>query len=347
MLDIYSTMAQLAAIEQMPKESTFLWDVFVKEEGVVEEEKAIYDYRKGALQMAPVVHKNTGGVVMGRTGYETREFDFCCIAPERVIEAHQLKSRFFGEKVLGSMNATQREKKMLAQDLVDMRKAIQRRREWMARQLLLTGKLEIFKYTDEGRDKTATMHADFGFTQNFTPDTNWGTTGAKINDDLKKITDLVCDEGMGDVDIILMAPDVASAMESDELFMKQLDNRRMAMGEIKNIYRGMGLRYVGQTSDGKDMYSLSAKFVDDDGLLKPFIPSGKLIAGSHGMLKCIHGPVIQVEDEGAAAQHKAYVKREVPLRYGSINSNAIKNRLTSCPALMPYNVDGWCVATVL
>lgn len=347
MIDIYSTYAQLAAIEQLPKESSFLWDVFVREEGVVEDEKAFYDFRKGALQMAPVVHPYTGGVVMGRTGYETREIDFCCIAPERVIEAHQLKNRFFGERVLGAMNPAQREKKMLVQDLMDMRKAIQRRREWMARQLILTGKLEIFKYTDEGRDKHATMHADFGFTQHFTPDTPWGQTGARISDNLKQITDLVCDEGMGDVDIIVMAPDVASAMESDELFMKQHDIRRMDTGTLKSAYRGGGLRYMGQTSDGKDMYSLSAKFVDDDNVLKPFIPAGTLIAGSHGMLKCIHGPVIQVEKEDSSSQHNVYVKREVPLRYGSTKSNAIKNRLTSCPALMPINVDGWCVAKVI
>lgn len=346
-LDIYSTYAQLAAIEQMPLEHSLLWDLFVHEEGVVEEDKAFFDYRKGIIQMAPIVHQNTGGVLMGRSGFETRMIDFCTIAPERLIEANQLKNRFFGEKVFGAMTPAQREKKQLAQDQVDMRKAIQRRREWMARQLILTGKQEIFKYTSEGRDKVATLHADFGFTQHYVPDTTWGQAGAKIEDDMKKINDLVVIEGMGEVDTILMAADVAEAMLTNSTYLNQHNIIRLDTGKLESTYRAPGLRYHGRNADGIDMYSFSGKFIDDDGLPKDIIPSGTLIAGKRGMLKCVHGPVLQVEREDASAQHIAYVKREVPLHYGSINGNAIKNRITSRPALMPYNVDGWCVAKVL
>ena len=65
------------------------------------------------------------------------------------------------------------------------------------------------------------------------------------------------------------------------------------------------------------------------------------------MLNIYHGPVTQVEETGMNAQHKTYIKKEVPLRYGSIDGNSIKNRLTSCPTVVPANVDGWCVATVI
>ena len=84
-IDIYSTRAQLAAIELMEREYSFLYDTFAADMGAVEDEKAIYDYRKGARQMAPVVHPGTGGVIMSRQGYETREIGFCTIAPERII----------------------------------------------------------------------------------------------------------------------------------------------------------------------------------------------------------------------------------------------------------------------
>ena len=95
------------------------------------------------------------------------------------------------------------------------------------------------------------------------------------------------------------------------------------------------------------MYSCSGNFVDDDGVTKKLIPDGKLVAGSRDLLNVFHGPVTQVEDTGRNAQHKTYIKKEVPLRYGSIDGNSIKNRLTSCPTVIPKNVDGWCVATVL
>ena len=345
-MDIYSTRAQLAAIDLMPREYSVLYDFFGHEAGLVEDDKAIYDYRKGSRRMAPTVRPGTGGVLMDRDGYETREIGFCQIAPERIIEDQNIKGRMFGEKVLGAMTPQERERKMLAKDLTDMRKAIQRRREWMARQVLLEGKLSVFTYTNEGRGVAASMIADYGFTNYFTPTTNWDQAGATIDDDMHAIFDLVYD-GLGYVDVMIMAADVAGALRDNSNYIRLFDGRNINMGELNTQYRGSGLRFLGWNSDGVEMYSLSGTFVDDDGQVKKLIPDGKLIAGSRDVLNIYHGPVTQVEEVGMNAQHKTYIKKEVPLRYGSIDGNSIKNRLTSCPTVVPANVDGWCVATVM
>ena len=63
-IDIYSTRAQLAAIEQLPHEYSFLYDTFCADMGAVEEDKAIWAFRKGDRKMAPVVHPGVGGVLM-------------------------------------------------------------------------------------------------------------------------------------------------------------------------------------------------------------------------------------------------------------------------------------------
>lgn len=344
--DIYSTRAQLKAIELMPPEYSFLYDTFVRDMGAIEEDKAIYDFMKGSRRMAPVVHQGTGGVLMERDGYSTREIGFCTIAPERVITDPDINGRAFGENILGAMTPEQRAKKMMAKDLTDMRRAIQRRREWMARQVILEGKLSVFRYTNEGRDVETTMFADYGFTNHFTPITAWNQSGAKIDHDMHEIVDLV-QEGLGVVEMMVMAPDVADALIANEKYFKTFDGLNVKMGEINTRYRGQGVRFLGWNSDGVEMYSFAGKFTDDDGKMKPILPGGTLIAGSRGMLKCPHGPVTQVEDTGSNAQHKTYIKKEVPLRYGSINNNAVKNRLTSRPTIIPFNVDGWCVAHVL
>ncbi|MBS6844000.1 MAG: major capsid protein [Clostridiales bacterium] len=345
-MDIYSTRAQLAAIDLMEPEYSFLYDMFVSDMGAVEDEKAIYDYRKGKLQMAPVVHEMTGGVLMGRTGYETREIGFCTVAPERIITDPDITGRAFGEKILGAMTPEQREKKMLAQDLADMRKAIQRRREHMARQVLLTGKLSMFVYTNEGRGLKPTVLADYGFTQNFTPDTTWDNAGAKIEADMQEMTDMVF-EGLGAPEKIVMAPDVANAMLENSKYMKQFDMLSAKLGEINARYKGEGVRFLGYNADGVEMYSFSGKFLDDDGQMKTCMPSGTLIIGGSGLIKMPHGPVTQVEEPGPNARHKTYIKKEVPLRYGSVESNAVKNRLTSRPTAVPFNVDAWVVGHVL
>ncbi len=345
-MDIYSTRAQLAAIELLPREYSALFDFFCRDAGTVEDEKAIWDFRKGSRRMAPTVRPGAGGVLMDRDGYETREIGFCCVAPERIIEDSNLKGRMFGERVLGAMTPQERERKMMAKDLVDMRKAIQRRYEWMVRQVILTGKLSVFNYTNEGRGIEASMIADYGFTNNFVPQTKWDQASAKIDADMRSIFDLVYD-GLGYVDRIFMAPDVADAMIDNSKYIKQFDGRNIDMGKINTQYRGSGIRFIGWNSDGVEMYSMSGTFIDDDGTAKAVIPSGTLIAGSADMLKMYFGPVTQVEETGMNAQHKTYIKKQVPLRYGSIDGNSIKNRLTSCPTVVPENVDGWCVAKVL
>lgn len=346
MIDIYSTRAQLAAIEQQPPEYSFLYDTFCRDAGCIEDDKAIWDYRKGERRMAPVVTEGAGGVLMERNGYETREVGFCTIAPERVIENGDLKGRAFGEKILGGMTPEQREKKMLVKDQLEMRQAIQRRREWMARQVVLTGKLSVFQYTNEGRDLKTTKVADYGFDNLFTPGTTWDQSGASIDDDMQRMFDMV-QEGLGYVDIILMDPAAARAMLDNSKYMKQYDMRNVDMGAINTKYKGQGVRFIGFNSDGVEMYSFAGTFVDDDGVVQKCLPRGTVIAGSRGMLKCYHGPVTQVEDYGPNAQHKTYIKKEVPLRYGSIESNAIKNRITSRPTIVPDNVGAWAIANVL
>ena len=345
-LDIFDTRTQLKAVELMPPVYTFFADIFGKNEGTVEDDKAIFDYMKGTERMAPVVHEGVGGVLMDRDGFQTREIGFCTVAPKRIISLADINKRGFGEGVLGAMTSEERAKKKSAKDLTDMRAAVQRRRDWMIRQLVLNGKLAVFKYTNEGRDLETTQIADFGFTQHFTPETAWSGVGAKIDYDMQKLLDLV-QEGSGDVNVIVMAPDVASAMLENSTYIKKFELVNAEMGKAMSKYQGQGVRYLGMNVDGVDMFSFTGKFTDDDGVRKYTVPTGTLIAGSRQMIKLLHGPVTQVEDPGPNAMPKTYIKPEVPLRYGSIEANSVALRLTSCPTVMPYNVDGWAVAHVL
>lgn len=84
-MDIYSTRAQLAAIELLPREYSALFDFFCRDAGTVEDEKAIWDFRKGSRRMAPTVRPGAGGVLMDRDGYETREIGFCCVADRKSV----------------------------------------------------------------------------------------------------------------------------------------------------------------------------------------------------------------------------------------------------------------------
>lgn len=343
-IDIYSVAAQLRQIELMPRIDTFLFDMFAFDGGMVEEDKAVWDFRKGAIEMAPFVHEGTGGVLMGRRGFETREISFCNIAPERAVNKSDITHRTFGEPMLGAMSAEQRQKKLLAKDQLEMLAAIQRRREWMIRQVLLTGRLDVFEYNNEGRNLATTKFADFQFTQHFVPKTKWNESGAAINDDMMEMTDIVA-EGLGNADICVMDSKSYKAMRDNSDFLKELDKDGLNMGEINQKYRGNGIRLLGRNVDGIEMYVHSGKFMDDDDVMKPVMPEGTMIYGTRKVLEMKHGPVYQVETTDGPI--KGYVKKEVPLKYALPGGTSFNNRITSRPTVIPTNVDAWVVAKVL
>ena len=163
---------------------------------------------------------------------------------------------------------------------------------------------------------------------------------------MHEMFDLVYDGG-GYVDIIVMDPKSASAIIGNSNYIKQFDGRNIDMGKINTKYRGQGVRFIGWNSDGVEMYSLSGTFVDDNGVTQKLLPDGTIIAGAKGILNCVYGPVTQVEEPGMNSQHRTYIKKEVPLRIGSVDGNSIKNRLTSRPTIVPFNVDAWCIGHVL
>lgn len=347
--DLFSTAVMLKAVEQMPRVYTFLSDMFCQDGDVLEDDNVMYDYRKGTRTgLAPFVVPGTGGVPVNRQGYEMRQIGFTTVAPERVVTLADISGRMFGEKVMGAMTPEQRAKKVLARDLTYLRTMVQNRRNWMALQMLLYGKMSIRRWTNEGLEKYPTTVADFGFTQVYNPNTKWDQPGAKIDDDLRTVFDMVYDGG-GEVDIIVMSPDVFSCMLANSEFAKTLDMRNVNMGEINTRYRGQGVRALGFNSDGVEMFSYSGKFLDEDHTVKPCLPSGTIIVGSsrNKPLKMLHGPITKVTGKDESAKFTTYIKKEVPFRIGDSNSDSITTRLMSRPTIVPENVDAWAVMKVL
>lgn len=347
--NLYSTATMLKAVEQMPRIYTFLADTFGRDGGLCEDETAMYDYRRGAeTGLAPFVVPGTGGVAINREGYEMKYIKFAQLAPERVLTLEDVSSRQFGEAVLGQKTPEERAKAVLARDLTELRAMNQNSREWMIREVLLKGKLEIRRYLKEGREQEPSLIADFGFTNFYIPETAWDQAGAKIDYDMEKAFDLAYD-GLGDVDIMVMGAGVFEAMMDNAKFCKTLDMDHVFMDEIRTKYQGQGVRYRGTNADGVDMVSYSGHFKNFSRASEAHIPAGTIILGSrrNKPVKLMHGPINEIVGQDETAAVKTYIKKEVPFRKGGSNANEITTRLVSCPTVVPENVGAWVVMKVL
>ena len=346
--NLYETMTMLRAVEQMEREYRFLSDTFVNDGDVSAAEHPFYDYRKGNKRgLAPFVVPGTGGVAMNRTGYEMRQIHFTTLEPMYVIEENDLDHRLFGEDVIGGDSQEVRSKKLLAQDLKNLRSDLQNTRDWMAREVLLKGKLQIQRHTRAGVEKAPTMVADFGFTNFYIPTTKWDQAGAKINYDMEKVFDLVYNQ-MGEIDILVMGAGVFEAMMENSQYCKTLDMDKVYMGEIETKYSGSGVRYRGTNSDGIKMVSYSAMVPTYHGD-EPAIPYGCILAGSsrNKPISFMHGPINKWTGLDETAQRKTYIKKEVPFRVGGSHADSIATQMISRPTIVPENVGAWAVMKVL
>lgn len=347
-LNLYDTMTMLKSVEQMEREYRFISDTFVEDGTLSADEHPFYDYRKGDKSgLAPFVVPGTGGVTMNRQGYEMRQITFTTLEPQYVIEESDVNHRLFGENVIGGDSQEQRAKKLLAQDLKNLRHDLQNTRDWMAREVLLKGKLQIQRYTRAGLEKEPTMVADFGFTNFYVPATKWDQAGAKINYDMEKAFDLAYDQ-MGDIDIMVMGAGVFEAMTENAQFTKTLDMDKVYMGEIATRYAGSGVRYRGTNTDGVKYVSYSANVPTPNGKA-PAIPYGCILAGSsrNKPISFMHGPINKWTGMDESATLKTYIKKEVPFRVGGSHSDSIATQMISRPTIVPYNVGAWVVMQVL
>ena len=345
MPSINDPIVQLKAIELKPPIPTFLWDMLVEDRGAVAEGEVIWDYRKGSIDgMAPFVAEDVGGVPMERTGFETRQISFPTLAPERIIEKNQIMQRSFGEVVYGGKSPEQRSREMIAEDLNFLREKIQMRLEWMAAELLTTGKLTLPTFTEHGV-LVDNKVADFGFTNTSTVVNKWDANAADIFGDIDDMYEQVVD-GLGQITTLIMAPDVGAAMMNNESFLKKHDLLRATFGALAPKYASMpGVRYLGTTNDGIEMYTYSRQYMDDKGEVKPYIPAKTIYGVAPKIFTAYFGPVTMIERDGE--NFRTYMARMVPYRYSYAKSNTIVQRLTSRPIIMPKNVDAWCSRTVL
>lgn len=347
--DLFTTATMLKAVELMKPVPRFLGDMFCVDDGTSDDDRLFYDFRKGRRTgLAPFVVPGTGGVSMDREGFEMRQVKFSRMAPQRDVTLNDISVRSFGENVIGGMTPAERSKKKIAEDMKFLRTVNQNRRNWMVREVLLKGKLEITRYTSAGREKSASMVADFGFENFYVPAVKWNQSGAKFEYDFEKMFEIIMEEG-GDVDTLVMASDVFECMMNNEAYLKTLDLKNADLGELRTKYAGQGIFFRGWTRNGIQIVTDIAKFLNDDHVVEYELPSGTILCAStvKKPLKMKHGPVTKVVGVDDKSQHVTYVKKEVPFRIGDGDSDTITTRMVSCPTIIPDNVGGWGIMKVL
>ena len=337
----YTTREMMEAIDQTPPVRTFLQKTFFPTEETHVTEKGEFDVRKGKRIMAPFVSPRKGGKVITRQGFRTNQFTTPKIAPERALTIDDISTRAIGENIYSQRTPAEREDELLAKDMTDLEESIARRKEWMCRQILFEGKIDVVD-EDDGVD----VQVDFGFDNIIVlgTDERWSIATVDPLVRLRKIRKKIIKDTGKAPDIALFSSDVI-----EDFITNPFVEKAMNMLNYKNIVIqprvvDPALTFYGRIAElDLDIYTYDEWFLNDEGDEEAMIPAGTVLMGhSSGEGQIEYGLVTQMEDK----KWHSYEGKLVPKRWADENNEVEMLRLTSRPLPRPYDVASWAIIYV-
>ncbi|WP_142413067.1 major capsid protein [Hathewaya massiliensis] len=343
MANIYETRTMLEALNLMKPTRTFLKDTFFGEKSTKLTEKVEVDVKKGKRKMAPFVAPRVGGIVMQREGFNTKLISTPKIAPERILTIDNITQRSMGENIYSAKTPEERAREVLANDVIELDGYITRREEWMARELLLHGKIDINEETD---NEIIEKEIDFNFTNKITlsGEDVWSSDKSDPIAKLKEWKKSIVKKTGQAPDILILADDVVDVFLNHPKVKSQFNLLNMKFGVIEPSIKIDGTTFYGKLPElGVEIYSYDEWFLNDKDEEVAMIPDGNVILASRNLGKTIYGAVTQMEK----GEFITYEGVRVPKIY-SDEKNETKNfKITSRPVPVPDDVDSWYVGKVL
>ncbi len=334
----YTTREMMEAIDQTPPVRTFLQKTFFPDEYTHVTEKVEFDVRKGKRIMAPFVSPRKGGKVISRQGFHTNQFSTPKIAPERVLTVDDISKRTIGENIYSQRTPAEREDELLTKDMTDLEESIARRKEWMCRQVLYEGKVDVVD-EDEGLD----IQIDFGFTNIIVlgEDEQWTLATVNPLTILKASRKKIIKDIGRAPDVMIFSSDVIDDFLANPFIQKAMDTRNLKNVIIEPRVKDDALTFYGRILElDMDIYTYDEWFLNDEGEDESMIPAGTVLMGhSKGEGAVEYGLVTQMEDR----EFQSYEGKLVPKVWADEMDEVKKVRMTSRPLPRPYDVESWIV----
>lgn len=347
---LYDTRTLIHTAKKIFPVSRWFADRYFPEGTKFPTSKVLIEYKKGGKKMAPFVIPRKGGITMEREGYTATDYEPPYIAPQRPLTIDELNKKGFGEALYANMTPEERQAAVLGEDLAELTEMIDRREEWMCSELLQTGHI-IMKHYAEKYGVGTPIEKELRFYNNtfgnvYEPDTLWDASGADIYADLDAMVQSKNEVGIKVTDLNMGAA-AWSAFLNNEKIQKLLDNKRINIGNIDPMETPDGVAHMGQIivrGRKLDIFVYDEQYEAEDGTLKAFFPSNKILLAAPGLGRMLYGSITQIEQEDN--QYHTYSEKKVPKYFADSKHDVREIRVASAPVPVPNDLDGWMVATV-
>ena len=361
---ITETPILLEAIKQIPPVTTFLLDRYFPtnpKRDIFRTKRIIVEYKKGIRPVAPFISPRSNGVALERLGSYMHEYVAPTIGVRHTLTLDNLETRGFGEALDSKLTAEERQNDFFLEDLSDAQNSVKRKKEAMAAEVLFTNRLVVQEHGEDG--KAVGEEWDVRFYEGdvnpaiYTPVADWSTSeesGEQIRADLDAMIQMLSKRQLPATDLIV-GRDVLRILQTNKLFIKLWDNRRLDIGgyKVENLPNGVtkipGLDILGHTLD---VYCYEAEYEevekDENGndiiVTKSYVPKGTILLTAPQCGHTVHGAISQMEDD---RQFHTYSGEYVPRFFADVRANEKELCVRSAPLMIPHQESPWVVAQVL
>lgn len=162
-MSIYDTATLVETVQSLKQPSQFLLDLFFSNAREFDSREVAIDVDVGKRRLAPFVSPLVQGKPVEARGVTTSLFAPAYIKDKRPLDPMRPVMRAIGERVGGVLSAEDREMANIGFEMTDQLQMINRRLEWMAANVLLTGTVTITgdgypsQLVNFGRDSALTV----------------------------------------------------------------------------------------------------------------------------------------------------------------------------------------------
>lgn len=282
-INVNSTASLLGAFGVIDRVQPVLLNAFFPMEQTFTTEEVYFDQVQRARRLAPFVMPTVAGKAQPSRGYKTQSFKPAYVKPKHAVEPAKAVKRRAGETLLGDVSPEQRFDLAILDNMAIEDEEITRREEWMATQLLLTGRMTI-----EGPEYP-TMVVDLQRNAQHSialaGSNMWGSANVDPLQNLRSWAAMVQSNSGYHPSTVFMDPKAADLFLNSPSVLRIMQSYRQTSGNVNlaGVVTGGGLgeevKYLGSIAEF-DIFQYQQLYADDAGNVQKYMPDYSLIMGN-------------------------------------------------------------------
>lgn len=335
----YTTDELIQTLEQVPNIKKFFTKFFGTNKTTLNEKLEV-QVKKGKKRLAPFVAPRIGGVIMERDGFSTYSVTTPKLAPSRVLTIDNILKQTFGEHIKNKKTPEERADEIFAKDLTDLEEYIANRKEWMARQIILEGNINVIDI-----EKGVDINIDYNFTNKDTlvGGAMWSEATSDPIADIKSWRKEILKKSGVNANMCIMGENAFNAFLNHNTVKEKLNLLNVSLGEIKPQMIDEALTFQGKI-EGIEIYTFDEWILNDEDIEEAMMPIDSVLMVHKNIGEMWHGSVTLLDDSD---EFVVYENEIIPQIITDKKASTKELTLYSRPLPVPFDVDSWFVAKVL